>query len=208
METTGPMPEQIQFRQEPGGQNAERQWRPISRNPRRNASAPRAGGDRTPKGNGDVHRTYQRLRVDDLESGGQNAERQWRPDGIVFPPRPRHEPGGQNAERQWRRDFFECRLDAGVGPSRGDRTPKGNGDLEGVSPSQAPLLQSRGDRTPKGNGDLATPTQGYERQAQSRGDRTPKGNGDPLQILPDLREPLPEPGGRTQKGNGDRPGWK
>ena len=87
-----------------------------------------------------------------------------------------HEPGGQNAERQWRPEH--SLLCADILPvSRGGRTPKGNGD-EILPLLRVPEMMSRGGRTPKGNGDVNRYTIPAIHSDTSRGGRTPKGNGD------------------------------
>ena len=163
----------------PGGQDAERQWRPkhaflASFGNVRSAGGPRrrkametcvqfgspdffckCRGAKTPKGNGDSSLKHR-----------------------VFACR--SEPGGQDAERQWRLQMAR-KLNGYRSRCRGAKTPKGNGDR--TVPNQNPpnRLWCRGAKTPKGNGDRTNSH--YERQqklAACRGAKTPKGNGDSL----------------------------
>ena len=85
---------------EPGGQNAERQWRPgqtiLDRFVRRSQGA------KTPKGNGDILSTPLSVGRITRARGPKRRKAMETPvivDGLVFH---HHEPGGQNAERQWR----------------------------------------------------------------------------------------------------------
>ena len=150
METVYPTAVVVEGDPEPGGQNAERQWRRKRRlsrflfaNVSRGAERRKAMETRSsPAASSDFKN----------EPGGQNAERQWRlgvgatplwhcstsrggrtPKGngdewrnVLTLRTVPSEPGGQNAERQWRRRSqpLPCGISA-VKP--GGRTPKGNG---------------------------------------------------------------------------------
>src|ERR1039458_10573763 len=109
----------VLFRSEPGGQNAERQWRPLHPAPAPVALLARAGGTERRKA---------------METRCSSARRESR----------RREPGGQNAERQWRpvRASVWLRVEPGVGGAERRKAM----ETERAGNSQWPIVNEAGRR--------------------------------------------------------------
>ena len=177
---------------EPGGQNAERQWRRRATDHGRRC---RGAGRAERRKAMETLSAFPNALQARPEPGGQNAERQWRllwsrctgtdsicwsregrtPKGNGDPCREMmgvgaifQEPGGQNAERQWRPMFFL--MTAAWVSVRAGRAERRKAMETHLFPDEvtAEINLSREGRTPKGNGDVLV-VMGFSRRCSEPG---------------------------------------